>query len=268
MKLYWLYDLPNWLFALITVLTFAIPGVIGLLIMRPYVRKRLNESGRHNDVVSFYFAAVGVFYGLALGLIAVATYQNYSDADSKAAKEANAIASLYRDLDFYPQPLRRDLEKQVRDYIKFIIEKEWPAHHQGEIIAGGELLIEEFENLLMAFDPVKEREKISHAEAISSLDAVVQDRAYRLEAVNTALPFVLWGVVIIGAAINIGLTYLFAVDNLKLHAILVASFATCLALLIFLTAAMDNPFRGEFSVSSDAYESVLKNVMHEGNTQP
>ena len=143
MKLYWLYDLHNWLFALITVLTFAVPGVVGLLVTRPFVRKWLNDSGRHNDVVSFYFAAVGVFYGLALGLIAVATYQNYTDADSKAAKEANAIASLYRDLDSYSQPFRGTLETQIKQYIKFIIEHEWPAHHQGEMIPGGEALIDQ-----------------------------------------------------------------------------------------------------------------------------
>ena len=45
------------------------------------------------------------------------------------------------------------------------------------------------------------------------------------------------------------LTYLFWVENLKLHALAVAILACFIALLIFLTAAMDNPFRGEFSVN-------------------
>jgi hypothetical protein len=31
--------------------------------------------------------------------------------------------------------------------------------------------------------------------------------------------------------------------------------------IVFLTAAMDNPFRGEFSVSSDAFQSILERVM-------
>ena len=37
--------------------------------------------------------------------------------------------------------------------------------------------------------------------------------------------------------------------------------AIFIALLVFLTAAMDNPFRGDFSISADAYQSVLENVM-------
>ena len=261
MTLYWPYDLPNWLFALITVMAMVFPSLVGLVLTRPLIKRLFRQTGNHNDIVSYYFAAVGVFYGLALGLIAVATYQNYSDADGKATKEANAIGSLYRDLDFYPEPLRKDLESQLTNYLRFIIKKEWPAHHEGNFVDGGEDMIERFENTLMSFEPVKEREKITHAEAIESLEQVVQNRAYRLEAVSTALPAVLWGVVVIGAGINIVMTYLFVVDNFALHIILIALFATCLGLLIFLTAAMDNPFRGEFSVSADSYQSVLENVM-------
>jgi hypothetical protein len=37
-------------------------------------------------------------------------------------------------------------------------------------------------------------------------------------------------------------------------------FASLLGLLVFLTAAMDNPFRGEFSVSPDAFQIVFDNM--------
>jgi hypothetical protein len=41
----------------------------------------------------------------------------------------------------------------------------------------------------------------------------------------------------------------------------VVAFSSSLAILIFLTAAMDNPYRGEFSVSTDAYQYTLDHVM-------
>jgi hypothetical protein len=94
--------------------------------------------------------------------------------------------------------------------------------------------------------------------------AVFGGAALRLQSVSTALPGVLWTVVLIGAMVNIGLSYLFWVDNLRLQALLVVAFASSLAMLIFLTTAMDNPFRGEFSVSSDAYQYVLDHVMNRG----
>ena len=58
-----------------------------------------------------------------------------------------------------------------------------------------------------------------------------------------------------------GITYFFWIDNLHLHALLVVAFSSALAMLIFLTAAMDNPYRGQFSVSPDPFQYVLDHVM-------
>jgi hypothetical protein len=94
-----------------------------------------------------------------------------------------------------------------------------------------------------------------------SLDEVVEQRRLRLGSVTTGLPGALWAVVLIGAMLNIGLTYLFWIENFPLHALLVTVLAVFIGLLVFLTAAMDNPFRGDFSVSADAVRSVLDEVM-------
>ncbi|MHC5540358.1 bestrophin-like domain, partial [Singulisphaera rosea] len=98
-------------------------------------------------------------------------------------------------------------------------------------------------------------------EAFHSLDAVVEHRSLRLQSVGGGLPASLWSVVLIGAVLSILPTYLFWIENLGLHALLVALLATFIALLVFLTAAMDNPFRGEFSVSPDAFQILLDKVM-------
>jgi hypothetical protein len=176
-------------------------------------------------------------------------------------KESAALAGLYRDLDGYPQPLRGEAETMLRDYTRHVIVKDWPAHRRGAVNEEGSEVLDRFEDKIMAFEPGSEREKIVQADVIRSLDGVVEDRRLRLQAVTTGLPALLWSVVLIGALLNIALTYLFWVDNRKLHAVLVALLATFIGLLIFLTAAMDNPFRGEFSVSPTSFQMVLENVM-------
>ena len=266
--MYWIYDIPNWSLFLIIWFVFAVTSLVGLLVTRPIIRRIVDGSGRHNDITSYCFAAVGVLYGLTLGLIAVGTWQNFSDADSKASQEANSVGALYRDLDGYPTSLRFRAEDLLREYMRVVIEEEWPAHRRGRVLDAGDLVLEDFENLIMAFDPDTETQRIAHREVIETLDSVVINRGFRTQSVNTALPGVLWAVVLIGAVVNIGLTYLFWLDNLKLQSLLVASFASSLAMLIFLTAAMDNPYRGEFSVSSDPYQHVLDHTMgrgHKGN---
>jgi hypothetical protein len=259
--MYWIYDLPNWLLGALTTTVFVGGALAGLFASRGIVRRLVDGSGRYNDIVSYFFAAVGVFYGLALGLIAVATWENFTSADNQVSKEAAALAAFYRDLDGYPATLRLRLEEDLRRYTRHIIEVEWPAHRKGLTLAEGAVLLDDVENVIMNFEPKSERERIAHAEVMESLDAVVQQRDLRMQAVPAGLPAALWAVVLIGAVLSIVPTYVFWVENVRLHAFLVACLAAFIALLIFLTATMDNPFRGEFSVSPDAYQLALDQVM-------
>lgn len=71
----------------------------------------------------------------------------------------------------------------------------------------------------------------------------------------------LWAVVLIGGVLNIMLLYLFWIENRTLHLTLIGLYSGFIALLIFLTAAMDNPYRGEFSVSPDTFRDVLEKRM-------
>jgi hypothetical protein len=88
MNMYWVYDLPNWLFA---VLTVAI-GLIGFYATRKYVRRVHGDEISHNDIVGFFLGTIGLFYGITLGLVAVGTWQTYSDVDTKVDQEASALA--------------------------------------------------------------------------------------------------------------------------------------------------------------------------------
>lgn len=261
MSMYWIYDIPNWQLAILIIVVFVAVSLVGLAATRPLVRRLLNASSAHNDIVSFFFAGIGVFYGLAMGLIAVATWEDFADVDGLVSKEAAAVAGLYRDLDCYPQPFRRAVEDRLRDYTRFVIEKAWPAHQKGEAPEEGTIALDDLKDQLLEFEPRSEREKISHAQVLASLDGVIANQRLRLESVGTGLPLSLWAVLLVGAALTIAFTYLFWVENVRLHAVLVAMLATFIGLLIFLTAAMDNPYRGEFSVSPDTFRVVLDNVM-------
>ena len=266
MTMYWIYDLPNWQLGVLIVSVLVTVSIAGLLVTRRWTRRFVGASSENNDLINYFFAAVGVFYGLAMGLIAVATWEDFTGVDSQISNEAAALAALYRDLDGYPEPLRSALETGLRDYTRFIVEHDWPAHRRGEINREGSRVLERFENDVVQFEPVRERDKIIHAEVLRSLSTVVQQRDLRLQAVGTGLSASIWHVVIIGAVLTIGLTYLFQTATLRLHVLLVGALSTFIGLLIFLTAAMDNPFRGQFSVKPDAFRDVLEQVMTPAST--
>jgi hypothetical protein len=261
MTMYWIYDYQNWQIGVATVALFVGFGLAGFAATRPLVRRLLGGSPQHNELVSYIFAGVGVFYGLALGLIAVATYEEYNEIDGQVSREAADVTGLYRDLAGYPPPVRASLEAKLREYTRLVIEDDWPAQQRGEVSERATGVMLSFAEEMLAFEPVKEHEKIVHAEVLHAFNDVSEQRRVRLVNANSGLPASLWAVVLIGAWLNIGTMYLFWVENVTLHAILIALVATFIGLLIYLTVVMDNPFRGEFSVSSEPFRMVLDHVM-------
>lgn len=51
--MYWVYDLPNWLFGVLTVLVFLAFGVGGVAATRRWVPSLHHVAESHNDIVGF-----------------------------------------------------------------------------------------------------------------------------------------------------------------------------------------------------------------------
>ncbi len=71
----------------------------------------------------------------------------------------------------------------------------------------------------------------------------------------------LWSVVLVGAFLSIAVTWFFDMRSQSMHFWMTIMFSGLLGLLIFLLAAMDNPFRGDISVGPEAFELVYKQLM-------
>lgn len=260
MNFYWIYDLPNWLFATLTISIFVAFSTIGLWISRRLVLRWFGGHS-HNDVVSYYLSTAGVFYGITLGLIAVGTFTTFSEIDRGVSKEAALIAALYRNVSTYPEPARGELRRMVEDYTRFVIDEEWPQQRRGIVPLEGAARVTRLQQTLGAFNPAAEREKIIHAEALNEFGRLMEERRLRLQSVRSGLPVTMYMVVIIGALLNIMVSWLFVVENFRLHVMLNMLMAALLGLLVYLIAVMDNPFRGEFSVGPDAFEFVRDQLM-------
>src|SRR4249919_2413742 len=121
----WVYNVPPLVLALLMVVTIAGVSLVGLLLTRRFLLPRFHYHDGVNDAVSGTVQAIGVFYGITVGLIAVGVWNTNSDASTLVSKEATAIASLYRDVSGYPQPIRDELHSKLREYTLYIINDAW-----------------------------------------------------------------------------------------------------------------------------------------------
>src|SRR3954470_6220046 len=121
MSFNWMYDLPGWLLCVLMLVLCVGGAVLGLVATRAPARRLFGRPPGHNDVVSYYMGAFGVFYGLTLGLIAVAAWQNYTEVDKLVAQEAAALRVLHANVAWYPQAERAELHQGLLVYIDFVI---------------------------------------------------------------------------------------------------------------------------------------------------
>jgi hypothetical protein len=201
-----------------------------------------------------------VLYGLLVGLLAVAAYQNFSSVSDIVTKEASSLGALFRNLRSYPQPSKGRLGDELRDYTRNVIDKSWPEQQRGIVPKEESHLMAKFIDDLLSFEPSNKSEEILHGEALHRLNSVIELQRSRLANVTSGIPTVFWWVVVIGAVIFVVLLAMLGME-IHVHLILGAAVSLFLGLVIFLIAAMDNPFRGEVSVGPDAFEAIYASLM-------
>jgi hypothetical protein len=263
--MYWIYDYPSWVIGLLFCGTFVAFTWAGIFLTRVTVHSWLHRDKRANEMVGLALSSYFVLFGLLLGLVAVATYQNYANVGDIVTNEASSLSALYREVSSLPPPIRGELQQRLREYTRYTIEEGWAQQRKGIVPKGEAVRSGLLVRTLMDFEPSNQKEQIIYEEALRQSVRRNELSRQRLSNVTTGLPAVLWWVVAVGAAINIILIWLQDME-IHVHLILGAALACILGLVIFLIAELDNPFRGEVSIGPEAIVQVYENVMNPRQT--
>lgn len=243
------------------IVALCIYAVVGLLVVRRRALPRLNINEADSEFTGSMLQSVMVFYGLAVALIAVTVFETYSETTKVVTGEATALNALYRDVTSYPEPLRTELQGELREYTRYIIQEAWPAQQQGIIPAGGFERITRFQASLTGFEPTTEGQKILHAETFRAYNHLIEARRLRLDAVGTKLPTVMWVVILAGAFIGLSASFFFKVADPRLHIVEVLLLAVFIGLIILMIMTLDRPFRGNLGISADPFQLVYDQNM-------
>lgn len=256
----WLYDLPIETLALYCAVLFVGLTWFGTIFIRPVLRLWLRNQPGSNELVSHASSGFGLLYGLLLGLLSVAAYQNMDRIQGYVGVEAATLGSLYRTVSAYPEPTRSEVQSLLRDFTLYVIHKDWPSQKKGRINPGGDRRLAVIERRLTDFEPQTKTQEILHDQALSGLRDLREARQSRIMGNWVAIPGILWFVVIVGAGVNMVLFWLLDA-RLRVHLFLGGIVSFFLGMMIFLVLAMDRPTRGEVSVATDAYQRVYDFVM-------
>lgn len=250
---------PTWLLGVFVVSAFALVAISGFLLFRRLTGGRLRLSEDMNNDIIFFSSAIGVFYSLVVGLMAASVWSNYSGVGDVVSGEAAALAALHRVAGDFPEPTRGQLRVDLRDYTAFVVERSWPAQRRGETLDQAGHFVDRFQDHLLAFEPSTLGEQAVYAETLRLFSEMVELRRKRIGAVGGNLPSVMWGIVLIGAALSVGVTYLLKIEPV-IQILLTGFLAAFIGLVVFVMAGMDSPLTGPLALSPSPYEITLQRM--------
>jgi hypothetical protein len=235
-------------------------GLSGLFGLRPWV-SHLHEEKNHNEVVSYFWGAVVLFYGVMVGLIAVGVWEQFSSTDERVALEASQLAALYRDVSAFPEPQRSRLRDDLKAYTRSVIYKSWPLQRRGIIPTETNEILWRVQSDLLTFQPGSFGGLALQSETLHAYNNLVELRRMRQHSIGSGLPAAVWVVVVLGAAITLSVACFFETVSFMTHFWMVTLTASLLGLIIWLLVVMDRPFLGEVSVGPEPFEQVYNSIM-------
>ena len=240
---------------------FVLLAVAGLILFQKLLAPHIPFSEETNNDVIFFASAIGVFYSLVMGLIAVEVWSTHDATRDIISEEAASIAALYRDVSGLPDPLRTELQSDLRTYLAFVIEQTWPAQQRGEILDGDTKLINQFQAKLYSFEPKTLGQQSIYSEALSEYNSMIDLRRLRIDANGSTLPSVMWTIVLVGAFLAMTVTSLLKIER-PTQILLTAFLALFVGLVVFVIYGLDSPLSGPLAIGPDSYQLVLDRLVN------
>lgn len=237
---------------------FVAIAVGGGLVAHRFFPKGVLED--HNDIAGFMFAVVGVVYAVLLAFLAIAVWERFDAAETRVHDEANQLVVVYRRVDAFPDQ-RAQLREKMTRYTDILISGEWPAMNAGKSSEKANALIESIAYQARHLKVTTPTQQDLLTSVIDGLQATMMDRNDRLLLSNRGLNTFLWTVLFLGAAAVIVFSYLFAFKSKGAQAAMIGLLAFSLALVLYLIAVVDYPFRGDVRIQAGPFVEASQ-TMH------
>jgi hypothetical protein len=145
-----------------------------------------------------------------LGFTAIIVWERYDQAQTAVENEANELGDLFRDVQTFPDGVRKELETNLRSYIRLVIEKEWPAMAEHKSSLETSDAFNQIRQSFRRFTPQTEQERIWYTQSLTSLKQLNDQRRLRLlSGRSRGIPNVMWVVLLGAGAVTLSFSFLF-----------------------------------------------------------
>lgn len=261
----WFYSLPLWaLGTLIIGVSVAVSWTACLSARRFVWLIRAEDQGPAGVLHQF----IGVLYAVALALMVVAVQGAYSEVEQAVLNEASAVSDLYRNVDGLSEPARSDFQRQTRQYLDSVIDKEWALQRRALTSEDTWAIMDRIARGIAKLWPENPHDQMLMPQLLGDVDELLDRRRERLFVGQQGIPVTLWVVIILGGVVTIGYACAFHVQSVRTHLAVTGMMAVMFGLMAFIIVAMDHPLWGDLSVGPDALVRVRENIARLASEAP
>ena len=211
----------------------------------------------HNNIAGFIFPVIGVIDAVLLAFLAIGVWERFQTAEQRVHEEASQVSVLYKRADVFSEAqLIRD---ELKEYAETVIHVEWPKMARGDRTVDAGPILERIAYHVRHLPIHSMTEQNAQGSMFDLLSVIERDRVNRLSMSASGLNGFLWIVLWTGTVVTVGFTFLFAFENVALQLTMIGALAFALALVLFLIASLEHPFRGQVSVTPEAFHNALSN---------
>ncbi len=255
------YEYPIWA----TGLSIGALAVVATIVLELVVRRFLPSMLRreHNDVAAAIFSIIGVTYAVLLAFVAMLAWEGFNGAKAASHHEAALLLDLERTAAGVADPDRTRLHDDLVGYARAVILTEWPAQASGRVASAGDPYLDRLNRTAIDLRPTTQADANWHALLLETLTRLRDAREERLLAAQSTIPGIVWFVVLAGGGLTIGFGSFLGASSVRLHLAMTAVLAVSGVLVLVMILALSNPFRGDFRVSTEPFETVLARMVAE-----
>ncbi|WP_371656766.1 MULTISPECIES: hypothetical protein [unclassified Streptomyces] len=241
---------------LIAVAAAATAAVYGLARVIPASSRK-----RHNEVLGFVYAEIGVIYAVVLAMVVVGVWDTRSHEHANTYTETNALLQISWYARSLPQPDRTTLIQRTEAYTTTVIHHEWPLLAEGKDSPTAWTLFTDLRDFINTRQPTSGADQARYQVVLEAVGQLGDARRERVnEAATAGVPVLLWAALLLGALMTVGFIYLFEVGSLRVQACAACALTLTVGVMLLIVYQFNYPFSGALKIQPTAFQLALQRI--------
>lgn len=243
-----------WL-VLVLVIAASVGVAIGSVWLAGKTIYRSGDEEQHGSLSPF-LTTVALVYGALLGFTVVVAWEQFSSAEANVTNESSTLATMYRQTVGMPAPEQARMRELLRTYTT-AVQDEWDRQGNADASVTARAAITDMYRVLGGQQPAPASENPINAEIRDQLTNLTSQRNTRVLDAKPRIPGLLWGGLLFGGALLIGLIGFTRLASVRNHMILSSAIAILLGLLLLIIYWLDHPFGRELGVTPATFDYTI-----------